>query len=92
MSDMKEPYLEVTFRHGRPMAAYLYLPRGIGEKSYRTSKAAPGMVIDFGPSGNPIGIEITAPTKVTVEALNNVLGKLGLPPMKDNELAPLRAA
>lgn len=63
---MKEPYLEVTFRHGRPIAAYLYLPREIGEKSYRTSKAEPGMVVDFGQSGNPIGIEITAPTKITV--------------------------
>jgi hypothetical protein len=89
---MKEPYLEVTFCHGRPIAAYLYLPREIGEKSYRTSKAEPGMVVDFGQSGNPIGIEITAPTKITVADLNDVLSKLGLPPMKDSELAPLQAA
>ena len=89
---MKEPYLEVTFRHGRPIAAYLYLPREIGEKSYRTSKAEPGMVVDFGQSGNPIGIEITAPTKITVADLNDVLSKLGLPPMKDSELTPLQAA
>jgi hypothetical protein len=89
---MKELYLEVTFRHGRPIAAYLYLPRGAGEKSYRTSKAESGMVVDFGQGGNPIGIEITAPTKVTVADLNKVLDKLGLPPMKDSELAPLRAA
>jgi uncharacterized protein YuzE len=89
---MKELYLEVTFHQGRPIAAYLYLPRRTGEKSYRTSKAEPGMVVDFSQSGNPIGIEITAPTKVTVADLNKVLGKLGLPPMKDSELAPLRAA
>jgi len=89
---MKESYLEVTFRHGRPIAAYLYLPRKIGEKSYRTSKAEPGMVVDFGQSGNPIGIEITAPTKITIADLNDVLSKLGLPPMKDSELAPLQAA
>ena len=89
---MKEPYLEITFRHGRPVAAYLYLPREIGEKSYRTSKAEPGMVIDFGQRGNAIGIEITAPAKVTVDGLNGVLGTLGLPPMTDSELAPLRAA
>jgi uncharacterized protein YuzE len=89
---MKELYLEVTFRHGRPIAAYLYLPREIGEKSYRTSKAEPGMVVDFGQSGNPIGIEITAPTKITAADLNDVLSKLGLPPMKDSELAPLQAA
>ncbi len=44
MIDMKEPYLEVTFRHGRLVAAYLYLPRSRGEKSCRTSKAEPGMV------------------------------------------------
>lgn len=89
---MREPYLEVTFRHGRPIAAYLYLQRKIGEKSYRTSKAEPGMVVDFGERGNPIGIEITAPTKVTVADLNDLLSKLGLPPMKDSELAPLQAA
>jgi hypothetical protein len=29
---MKEPYLEVTFRHGRPLAAY-YLPREANQKS-----------------------------------------------------------
>ena len=89
---MKEPYLEVTFRRGRPIAAYLYLPRETGERSFRTSKAEAGMVIDFGQKGNPIGIEITAPTKVTITNLNHVLIKLGLPPMQDNELAPLRAA
>ena len=89
---MKEPYLEVTFRRGKPFAAYLYLPRETGERSFRTSKAEAGMVIDFGQSGNPIGIEITAPTKVTIADINHVLIKLGLPPMQDNELAPLRAA
>jgi uncharacterized protein YuzE len=89
---MKELYLEVTFRNGQPIAAYLYLPREIGEKSYRTSKAEPGMVVDFSQSGNPIGIEITAPTKITAADLNDVLSKLGLPPMKDSELAPLQAA
>ncbi len=89
---MKELYLEVTFRHGRPIAAYLYLPRQSGEKSSRTLRMEPGMIVDFGPSGNPIGIEITAPTKVTVADLNGVLGKLGLSPLKESELAPLRAA
>ncbi|WP_290648892.1 DUF2283 domain-containing protein [Aquisalimonas sp.] len=89
---MKEPYLEVTFRRGKPLAAYLYLPREAGERSFRTSKAEAGMVIDFGQGGNPIGIELTAPTKVSIADLNHVLIKLGLPPMQDNELAPLRAA
>ena len=89
---MKAMYLEVTFRHGRPIAAYLYLPRGTGEKSSRTLKVEPGLIIDFGSSGNPIGIEITAPTKITVADLNAVLSKLGLSSLKESELAPLRAA
>jgi len=68
------------------------VPRRTGEKSSRTLKIEPGMVIDFGPSGNPIGIEIKAPTKVTVMDLNGVLSKLGLSPLKESELTPLRAA
>ena len=54
---MREAYLEVTFRRGRPLAAYYYLPRRTGEKSYRTIRVEPGMVIDLGRSGRPIGIE-----------------------------------
>ena len=92
MIEMKNPYLEVTFRNGRPIAAYLYLPRAFREKSYRTTRGGAGMMIDYGKSGKPIGIEITAPTKVTVVRLNQVLEKLGLPPVNNHELAPLRAA
>jgi hypothetical protein len=50
------------------------------------------MVIDFGPDGNPIGIEITAPSRVSLETMNDVLHGLGLPPVSDADLAPLLAA
>jgi len=89
---MKKRYLEVTYRQGRPIAAYLYLPRSPGEKSRRTSKADPGLVVDFGLTGKAIGIEITAPALVTVASLNKVLGDLGLPEVDSSDLAPLRAA
>jgi len=89
---MKELYLEVTFRHGRPIAAYLYLPRRPGEKSHRTAKAEPGLLIDFNRDGKPIGIEITAPTMVTAAALNEVLRGLDQPAIEQEDLAPLRAA
>ncbi len=89
---MNEAYLEVTFRHGRALAAYLYLPRRPGQKSYRTSRVEPGLVIDFGRGGKPIGIEITAPSKVSVAALNRVLRQLGMPMVTRADLAPLRAA
>lgn len=89
---MNEPYLEVTYRHGRPLAAYLYLPRRPKDRSHRTEAAAPGIVVDFHRDGRPIGIEITAPGKVSLAGLNKVLRDLGLPPAKRADLAPLIAA
>lgn len=89
---MKEPYLEVTFRHGRPLAAYYYLPRRPGQKSVKTRRVEPGMVIDFGRGGRPIGIELTAPSKLSVAALNRVLRQLGFPPVTREDLAPVLAA
>lgn len=89
---MKAHYLEVTYRRGRPIAAYLYLPRQPGEKSHRTAKVDPGLLIDFSENGKPIGVEITAPGKVTVASLNNVLCELGQPTIERDDLAPLRAA
>ena len=89
---MKEPYLEVTYRRGRPTAAYYYLPRSRGDKSHRTAQMKPGLVVDFNRSGRPIGIEITAPSRVSPDAVNRALKELGLPEAKPKDLAPLRAA
>ncbi len=89
---MKSSYLEVTFRHGRPLAAYLYLPRTPSDQSHRTERVEPGLVIDFNRSGKAIGIEITAPARLSTPALNRVLRRLGLPPVRRADLAPLRAA
>ena len=89
---MRESYLEVTFRRGRALAAYYYLPRRPGQKSYRTREVAPGILVDFGRGGRPIGIEITAPDRASVAAINRVLRELGQPLLKSQDLAPLRAA
>ena len=89
---MKRSYLEVTFRNGRPLAAYLYLPRQRGDRSHRTEKVEPGLVIDFNRGGKPIGVEITAPAKISAAALNRVLRRFGLPPVTRADLARLRAA
>jgi hypothetical protein len=35
---MRGRYLEVTFRKGRPIAAYLYLPRRGSDKAVRVAK------------------------------------------------------
>ncbi len=89
---MKEPYLEVTFRHGRPVAAYYYLPRQANQKSVRTRRVEPGLIVDFAAEGQAIGIEITTPAKVSLAALNAVLRELGYPPASQVDLAPVLAA
>jgi hypothetical protein len=89
---MRVTYLEVTYRHGRPIAAYLYLGRAPGEKSCRTKRVEPGMVIDFNSVGRAIGIEFTAPGQVSLPVLNQVLADLGVSPVTQADLAPLKAA
>ena len=41
---MRDRYLEITFRKGKMLAAYLYLPRVIGAKSARTEEVGPGLL------------------------------------------------
>lgn len=89
---MKEAYLEVTFRHGQPIAAYYYLPRSAGQKSVRTRRVEPGLVIDFAADDQAIGIEITTLAKVSLAALNDVLRELGHPLASQADLAPVLAA
>lgn len=89
---MQERYVEVTFRKGKPLAAYVYLPRRTGVKSTQTVEAAPGILVDYAASGEPIGLEITAPHQVTIAQVNAVLTRLGLAAMAPEELAPLHAA
>lgn len=89
---MKEPYLEVTFRHGRPIAAYYYLPRPPGQKSVRTRRIEPGLIVDFGADGQPMGIEITTPSQLSLLTLNAALDELGCPAASLADLQPLIAA
>ena len=89
---MNQPYLEVTFRHGRALAAYYYLPQPAGQESHHTRRIEPGLVVDFDANDRPIGVEITAPRALTLEAFNNALAEIGLDPVGHAELAPLRAA
>jgi hypothetical protein len=89
---MKTPYLEVTFRRGRPLAAYLYLPRSPGDKSHRTAQVELGMIIDYNQADQPIGIEITAPTRVSIADINRVLMGLNAQPLTLEDIAPLKAA
>jgi hypothetical protein len=89
---MKHRYLEVTYRRGKPLAAYLYLPRRPGSKVARTEDRGSGLRADFDADGAPMGVEITAPGAVGVGDVNRVLTELGVDPIAAEEWAPLKAA
>ena len=89
---MNTSYLEVTYRQGKPVAAYYYLPRSPGQRSVRTRRVEPGLLIDYAKGGRPIGVEITAPSALSVAAFNRVLRELGVAPVSPEDIAPLIAA
>ena len=65
---MTERSLQVTYRKGRAFAAYLHLAHPTGEKSTRTPSPDGLLVVDYGATGRPVGIEITAPQSVSLDA------------------------
>jgi uncharacterized protein YuzE len=89
---MHDKYLEVTFRKGKPIAAYLYLSRQNNAQSARTKRFKAGIIVDFDEKDNAIGIEITAPNKIKNHEINEVFQLLHIPPFSEEELAPLKAA
>ena len=89
---MKHSYLEVTYRKGRPLAAYYYLPRQDADKSARTERAEGGFLVDYSADGRAIGIEIASPSRLVLSELNRLLERLGQEPVGREDLAPLTAA
>lgn len=86
---MRDRYLEITYRHGKPMAAYLYLPRREGDRSQRVVQEDHGLMVDLAADDRPIGIEIVSPRDASLAALNAVLAKYALPLLEREEVAPL---
>lgn len=89
---MSHRYLEITFRNGRPIAAYLYLPRNPGDKAARTERRWHGLIVDYSVDDRPIGIEITSPSHTPLAELNRLLGELHQSPATPDELRPMIAA
>ena len=89
---MRHSYLEVTYRKGRPLAAYYYLPRQGTEKSERTEAVEGGLLVDYAADGRAIGIEIPSPGRLDRSELNRLLEQLGHEPVAGEDLAPLVAA
>ena len=86
---MDSRYLEITYRRGKPIAAYFYLPRRPGDVSARTVTGEAGLVTDYTADGRPIGIEITSPSVLTLPSLNAALAAAQQPPAAPDDIAPL---
>ena len=84
--------LQVTYRKGKPFAAYIYLARSPGNRSVRTEQIGPELLIDYAADGSPLGIEIVSPGYVSDDEIITVFDRLGLDRPTAAELAPLRAA
>ena len=89
---MTQRYLQITYRNGLPLAAYLYLPRKVGDKVAKSVKCDGGLIVDYSADGRSIGIEITAPKIVTVESLNRALATANQSPVGPQEFQPLLSA
>ncbi len=84
--------LQITYRKGRPFAAYIHLDRRPGERSVRSEELGPEIVVDFAADGRPLGVEIVSPDVTPIEDVLKVFDRLGLGRPEASELAPLVAA
>ena len=89
---MKRAFLKVTYRHGRPIAAYFHLPRQPGDSAVRTDRIDDVLLVDRAADGRAIGVEITDPTLFDPDRFLALLESLGQTAVDRDELRPLVAA
>jgi len=84
--------LQITYRKGKPFAAYITLDRRPGEKTAHSEEMAPEIVVDFASDGRPLGVEIVSPDATPLEEILSVFDRLGVGRPDPGELSPLVAA
>jgi uncharacterized protein YuzE len=89
---MKTVSLQITYRKGKPFAAYIYLARQHSQKSVRTEAVTEDLLIDYAQDGTPLGIEVVSPGRVSIDEIQRVFDRLGLGRLEPAELEPLKAA
>jgi hypothetical protein len=86
-----QPYLEVTYRQGKPLAAYLYLARRPGDIAARTERHGQWLV-DYASDGRAIGIEFPSVGTIDLAELNRLLTAVHHPAVSAADVVPLVAA
>jgi uncharacterized protein YuzE len=84
--------LQVTYKGGRPLAAYLYLRTNGKRQVDRSEELEPGLVVDFDADARAIGLEILSPEAVTLDQVWALFDRLGIERPAAAELSPLTAA
>ena len=63
------------------------------EHDHEVAASSDGLlIVDYSASGEPLGVEITAPQAVPLDRLNQLLAELGEPPLAEQDYRPARAA
>jgi len=89
---MKRVSLKVTYRSGRPIAAYVQLPRQPGDRAVTTQKIDDVLLVDRAADGRPIGVEIVDPLQFDPDRFFDLLRSLGQSDIDRDEFRPLAAA
>lgn len=89
---MVQPHLEITYRHGKALAAYLRLPRARGAQVAHTREMRLSILADVDSAGQLLGLEFLAPDSTTIAEVQSVLAEFQTSPVADEDLRPLRAA
>jgi uncharacterized protein YuzE len=88
---MKLPYLKAEYRHGKFIAAYLYLQEYRGRDRVRTKRLSPSVLVDLDPAtGSPVGVEILNEQALDAGTLNRLLRPFGVR-VRSEELVPQHA-
>jgi hypothetical protein len=67
--------------------------RDDAEARVQTTTSPDGLlIVDYGATGRPVGVEITSPQAVPLERLNQLLAELAEAPLAEQDYQPLRAA
>ena len=83
--------IEVIFRKGKPVAAFLHFTQNEEGKRGRVVSITKNVTLHVDERANPLGIEVGLPATITTRELNEVLRELGQPPVTDADLLPLRS-
>ena len=86
----ERPYLTVTYRDGKFVAAYLDLRKPEGR--VRTKRLSGSVLLDIDAQGNPVGIELLSKEALNAETLNALLAPFGMLTIHESDLKPAQAA